>query len=89
MDEIDYRMLDRLSVPEPYKTYISIMGIDAFHKMTDQYGGQKIYIPKNGFLENMIRDENIKHEYNGSNISELARKYNIGRDRIYRILRNR
>ena len=28
MDEIDYRMLDRLSVPEPYKTYISIMGID-------------------------------------------------------------
>lgn len=89
MDETDYSMLDRLNVPEPYKTYINIMGIDAFHKMIDQYGGQKIYIPKNGFFENMIRDENIIHEYNGSNTSELARKYNIGRDRIYKILRKR
>lgn len=84
---IDYTMLDKIAVPEPYKTYIDIMGLEAFRCMVDKYGGDKIYIPKNGFLENMIRTENIKREYNGTNISELSRKYDISRSRIYEIIR--
>lgn len=84
----DYSILDRIGIPEPYRTYIDIMGLDAFRGMIKRYGGKKIYIPKNGFLENMIRDENIKREYNGSNISELSRKYDISRDRIYKIIKN-
>lgn len=87
IDGIDYNMIDIELIPEPYKTYIQIMGCEAFHAMIVKYGGDKIYIPKNGFLENLIRNDNIKHEYNGSNISHLIKKYDLSRSQIYQIIK--
>lgn len=85
----DHAELIRANVPEPYKSYIDVLGLEKFQKLIERYGGKKIYIPKPGILERIVTDYKIRSEYNGKNISELSRKYDLTRRTIYKILGNR
>lgn len=82
----DHVELIRANVPEPYKSYIDVLGLDKFQKLIEKYGGRKIYIPKPGILERIVTDYKIRSEYNGKNISELSRRYDLTRRTIYKIL---
>lgn len=85
----DHAELIRANVPEPYRSYIDVLGLEKFQKLIERYGGRKIYIPKPGILERIVTDYKIRTEYNGKNISELSRKYDLTRRTIYKILGNR
>lgn len=49
-------------------------------------GGRTMYLPMGDALERALRDNQIWHEFNGSNIDELQRKYRVSSIHIYRIL---
>lgn len=83
----DYSILNENTIPEPYRSYISTIGLENFMKMIKKYGGKNIYIPKDGAMEKIILEHTIKNEYNGRNISQMSRKYDISRKRIYEILK--
>lgn len=85
----DHAELIRTNVPEPYKSYIDVIGLENFQQLIEKYGGRKIYIPKPGLLERIVTDYKIRNEYNGKNISELSRKYGLTRRTIYKILEDR
>lgn len=40
-------------------------------------GGLYLYIPKLDVIERKVRDRAIQREFNGDNLNELARKYNV------------
>lgn len=73
-----------ITLPEPYCTYASIMGFDNLYKFADRYGGRTVYIPTVHSLDLYIRKQNLKTEYNGKNLKELAEKYGVARSTIYR-----
>jgi Mor family transcriptional regulator len=45
-------------------------------------GGQHLYIPA---PDKRARDEAIRREFNGSNIAEVMKRYNVRRSRVYEI----
>lgn len=85
----EHAELIRENVPEPYRSYIDMIGLENFQQLIEKYGGTKIYIPKPGLLERIVTDHKIRSEYNGKNISELSRKYDLTRRTIYKILEGR
>lgn len=54
--------------------------------LCSNWGGQLIYFPKNQSGELDERDKQIYAEFNGCNHHELAKKYNLTEQRIYRIV---
>lgn len=85
----EYAELIRKNIPEPYKSYIGVLGLEKFQQLIERYGGTKIYVPKPGLLERIVTDHKIRNEYNGKNISELSRKYDLTRRTVYKILAGR
>lgn len=51
------------------------------------FGGHPIYIPKGNSLDLAIRDTKIWHEFNGRNVTELARRYKLTDMRVYSIIK--
>ncbi len=84
------KWIDQLTpdmLPEQHQTLIDIIGVEATLALCKGLGGESYYIPKlDGALRN-ARDKLIKEEYDGSNIKELARKYELTTVRIYTILK--
>lgn len=74
-------MLDRLTIEDiindEQKQIAEIIGIDAYIKLVRNFGGTSIYIWKQDSLIKDIRDKKIRQEFNGSNYSLLAKKYNL------------
>jgi Mor family transcriptional regulator len=52
-----------------------------------EFGGELIYIPKNKDHNTMLMQHAIFKEFNGTNQSELGRKYNISITHVYRVLK--
>ena len=57
------------------------------HHLTSNWGGQLIYVPKNLLGRVSERDLKIYKEFNGKNHVELARKYDLTVQHIYRIVK--
>lgn len=53
----------------------------------DEFGGENIYVPRN--ISGIVRRRNrqIYEEWSGNNHDELAKKYNITRQRVYAIIK--
>lgn len=51
------------------------------------WGGQLIYIPKNQGGELDERDKQIYAEFNGKNHQQLAKKYDLAVQQIYKIIK--
>ncbi len=62
------------------------IGIETYIKLVKTFGGCSIYVGKEDKLKSIIRDKNIKTEFNGSNYKELAKKYDLSERRIRDIL---
>ena len=86
-------MLDRLTIEDiindEQKQIAEIIGIDAYIKLVRNFGGTSIYIWKQDSLIKDIRDKKIRSEFNGSNYSLLAKKYNLTDRTIRDIVDNR
>lgn len=81
MKDIDPDML-----PEPYRRLSKSLGVETAIKLAMEYQGTTVYFAKlDGFIKT-IRNSRIREEFDGSNTSELAIKYNLTEVWIRQIL---
>lgn len=62
---------------EDQRQLAELIGMDAFLKMVDAYGGSWIYIPMKKSVTLRNRNEQICAEFTGENYRELALRYNL------------
>lgn len=65
-----------------------VIGIDAFKKLVEVYGGSSIlYVPNFTNLRVTVRDRRLVQEYNsGKTVKQLARKYQLSERRVHQII---
>lgn len=73
-------------LPESYQDVADIIGIGKFLELCKLFGGMEVYIPQYKTLIKPIRNQKILEEYNGNNIRELARKYDVCESTIRKIV---
>lgn len=73
-------------VPDNYKEFAEIVGIDTLLKLADRYGGTMVYIPLKETMTRLERDSRIREEFNGGNYKELVRKYNLCESTVRNII---
>lgn len=56
-------------------------------QMAEYWGGQLIYFSKGKFVLLSRRDRTIYAEFDGTNIKDLCRRYNISEAHLYRIIK--
>jgi Mor family transcriptional regulator len=73
-------------LPEPYAEILEAIGAESMIKLVRVYGGTALYIPtiKSLCKESIYRK--IVKEYNGYNIKELAKKYDVSMSTVYNVL---
>lgn len=69
-----------------YKELAEIIGIENAIKLNIIYGGQQVSFPKRIVSQDYC-EKQIKLEYNGKNIKELAQKYGYTERWVYNILK--
>lgn len=92
MMESDREILESLTVDdlqEQHRGIAEAVGVEGLISLTDVYGGSSIYIPqKKELVKNRVY-RNILHEYDGTNIKELAVRYNVCESTVYNIVRDK
>lgn len=69
------------------KELAEIIGIENLIKLSEYYGGTRIYVNKLEEVLKPIRDKKIMNEYNRYNVKDLAKKYNLAEESVRRIVR--
>lgn len=62
------------------------IGVENLLKLSRIVGGDYFYMPIESGLLRQLRNKKIVEEYNGYNIREIAKKYDISRRMVYKIL---
>lgn len=70
-----------------YKEISEIIGLEATLKIYLRFKGQQVSFPVRLYSPNMIQQSVIR-EYDGTNISELAQKYDYSEKTIRRMIRS-
>jgi len=73
-------------LPEIYQDLAGTLGIEATLTLGREFGGMSLYLPKIETSLREWRDENIRREFTGANVRQLARKYRLTATRIRQIL---
>jgi Mor family transcriptional regulator len=71
------------------KEIAELIGLDKFLKLSEVYGGTRIYLNKMSEVIKSVRDKRIKKEYNRYNLKALAVKYDLTEERIKQIVREK
>ncbi|MBO5248030.1 MAG: Mor transcription activator family protein [Clostridia bacterium] len=70
-----------------YKEISEIVGLDATLKLYLRFKGQQIIFPVRLYNPHMIQ-QNVIKEFDGTNIAELAKKYDYSEKTIRRMIRD-
>ena len=70
-----------------YREIAEIVGLDAMLKIYLRFKGQQITFPVRLYNPQMIQ-QNVAQEYDGTNIPELAKKYDYSEKSIRRMIKN-
>ena len=81
------RQPDQRKYPQSFVDLVRVVGIDAALRLCEEYGGDKIYIPKVDAWNVEQRRELIRKEYNGYNVKGLAKKYHLTVRTVQNILK--
>ena len=74
---------------EQHQMIADAVGVDGLIRLCECFGGSSIYIPqKKELLKNKIYGM-IYREYDGSNIKQLAVKYEVSEATVYNVVRDR
>lgn len=79
--------IDLDDLQEQHKEYALVIGIDNLIKLSENFGGTQIYIPKKEELIKLKKYKAISEEFNGYNIKELTKKYDVSESTVYRIIK--
>ncbi|MCM1121812.1 MAG: hypothetical protein NC416_04445 [Eubacterium sp.] len=86
MKQLNRHELTLDDLQEQHREYAEVIGVDNLLKLSDNFGGTKIYIPKRKELEKNKIYNMIYEEFDGSNISELTKKYDVCEATVYKII---
>lgn len=64
-------------IPESYRDIADAIGVQNFLKLLKVVGGTTLYLPLQISVVREARNRLINREYDGTNLKELARKYNL------------
>ena len=62
------------------------IGLEAYNMLIENFGGCQMYIPKRETIFKNIRNKEIQKYFNGFNYRELAKKYNLSKKTVYKIV---
>ena len=71
-----------------YRELAELLGVEAVLKIHTAYRGQQINFPVNLFTREYVQEQ-IKLEYNGKNIKQLASKFGYSEKWIRAIIKNK
>ena len=74
-------------IPEEFVGIAKFMGINKFIEFCNEYGGIAIYFPSKKTLLRNSRNNEIIKRYNGENIKDLARAFEISEVQVRNIIR--
>ncbi len=73
-------------LPEIYRDLAETVGLEATLALGREFGGMSLYFPKIESALRGWRDVNIRREFTGANIPQLAKKYSLTSVRVRQIL---
>lgn len=73
-------------LPEIYQDLVRTVGMEATLTLGEEFGGMSLYLPKIESALRSWRDINIRNEFTGANIPQLAKKYSLTSARVRQIL---
>lgn len=79
--------VDVSDIPETYQPVVSLIGLDNFLKLCRYAVGNELYFPMQESVLRNTRKRLIIQEYNGYNLLELSRKYELTPSRIRNIVK--
>lgn len=71
---------------EQQREIAEVIGIEAYRKLVEYYGGSRIYIEKSDTVTRPDRNNEIRKKFNGGNYKQLAREYRLSELTIRRIV---
>lgn len=92
MIKSDKEILESLTIEdlqEQHREIAEAVGIEGMIRLTDAFGGNPIYIPKKRELVKNRVYRMILDEYDGTNIKDLAVRYDVCESTVYNIVRDK
>ena len=80
--------LTQEDLQEQHKEFAEVIGMENLIALSKHFGGSSIYIPQKRELVKLKVYGMIKQEYNGTNIKELAVKYDVSESTVYNVVRD-
>lgn len=74
-------------LPEEMQTISDLIGIENLLKLSHYANGSRIYIPNPEMLLKRARYQQIKEEFDGSNLKELSMRWKMSAEHIRKILK--
>lgn len=74
---------------EQHRELADIIGIENLIALANYYGGTQIYIPQVEMLVKNVKYKAIVEEFDGFNIKQLAKKYDVSESTVYRLVRDK
>lgn len=73
---------------EQHQEFAEVLGMDNLIRLSEHFGGTSIYVPQKRELIKLKIFGLIRQEYDGTNIKELANKYDLSESTVYNVLRD-
>lgn len=72
---------------ENHREYVKVIGMAAFLKLCEEFGGTPIYLPKSDEIKRPAVYRAIKEEYlkGKTTMRQLAYKYGVSESTVYRV----
>ena len=84
MDLEKITCLDQLSGEQ--RDLAETIGIEAYRKLVEEYGGTHIYICKAGTVLKEVICKEIQEKFNGKNYKSLSREYGISEKTVRKLV---
>lgn len=75
-------------LPPQFESIAMKVGMDITKMLFKEFGGTSVYFPTEKMIYKDARDREIIEKFNGFNVKELARNYNMSESYIRSIIRN-
>jgi len=73
-------------LPEIYQDLAQTVGVEGALALGREFGGMSLYLPKIESALRTWRDQNIRSEFTGANIVQIAKKHRLTSVRVRQIL---
>lgn len=73
---------------EQHRDFAQALGMENLIRLSEHFGGTSIYVPQRRELVKQRVYGLIRKEYDGTNIKELASKYDVSESTVYNVVRD-